>query len=61
MVREVEILVFEKYPRTDAERRCAIERAMMDTLRNRYRQQLYNEFTRAEEILATVRPATEAN
>jgi hypothetical protein len=61
MVREVEILVFEKFPRTDAERRCKIERAMMDVLRNRYRQQLYNEFTRKANILATVHPATTDN
>lgn len=61
MVREVEILVYEKYPMTDAERRCKIERAMMDVLRNRYRQQLYNEFKRKEEILVTVHPAAKDN
>jgi hypothetical protein len=61
MVREVEILVYEKYPMTPAERRCKIERQMMDVLRNRYRQQLYNEFTRTKKILDTVRQAAEAN
>jgi hypothetical protein len=59
--REIEILVMEKYPRTQAERRCAIERRMMDAVRDNYRKKLIDEFTRKAQVLDSVRPATEAN
>ena len=61
ILKEIEILVWEKYPRTQAERKCAIERRMMDRVRDNYRQRLINERIRETQILATIHPATKDN
>jgi hypothetical protein len=60
-VREIEILVFEKYPKTLAERRCLTEKRMMDRLREHYRQKLINEFTAKAKVLDSVCEAAKAD
>jgi hypothetical protein len=59
--REIEILVFEKYPKTAAERRCMIEKRMMDAVRANYRQKLINELTAKAKILDSVCEATKTD
>jgi len=44
-------MVYEKYPKTQAERTCLIERRMMDALRASYKQKLENERKAKEGIL----------
>jgi hypothetical protein len=44
-------MVYEKYPKTQAERNCLIEKRMMDALRLAYKTRLENERTAAEGIL----------
>ena len=44
-------MVYEKYPKTQAERNCLIERRMMDALRASYKQKLENECKAEEGIL----------
>jgi len=51
-------MVYEKYPKTQAERNCLIERRMMDALRASYKQKLENERKAEEGILDENREAT---
>jgi hypothetical protein len=44
-------MVYEKYPKTQAERNCLIEKRMMDALRASYKLKLENERKAAEGIL----------
>jgi hypothetical protein len=44
-------MVYEKYPKTQAERNCLIEKRMMDALRAAYKTRLENERKAAERIL----------
>lgn len=44
-------MVYEKYPKTQAERNCLIEKRMMDALREAYKTKLENERKAAEGIL----------
>jgi hypothetical protein len=44
-------MVYEKYPKTQAERNCLIEKRMMDALRAAYKTRLENERKAAEGIL----------
>ena len=44
-------MVYEKYPKTQAERNCLIERRMMDALRASYKIKLENERKAEEAIL----------
>jgi len=44
-------MVYDKYPKTQAERNCLIERRMMDALRAAYKTRLENERKAAERIL----------
>jgi hypothetical protein len=44
-------MVYEKYPKTQAERNCLIEKRMMDALRAAYKTKLENERKAAEGIL----------
>jgi hypothetical protein len=61
IIKEIEILVFEKFPKSAGERKCAIERRMMDGLRDRYRKQLIDEQSeKARAKDAEVQKETEA-
>jgi hypothetical protein len=51
-------MVYEKYPKTQAERTCLIEKRMMDALRASYKTRLENERKAAEGILDENRKAT---
>ena len=44
-------MVYEKYPKTAAERTCLIEKRMMDALRASYKLKLENERKAEEGIL----------
>jgi hypothetical protein len=44
-------MVYEKYPKTQAERNCLIEKRMMDALRASYKIKLENERKATEGIL----------
>jgi hypothetical protein len=44
-------MVYEKYPKTQAERNCLVEKRMMDALRAAYKTRLENERKAAEGIL----------
>jgi uncharacterized FlgJ-related protein len=44
-------MVYEKYPKTQAERNCLIEKRMMDALRASYKTRLENERKAEEGIL----------
>jgi hypothetical protein len=44
-------MVYEKYPKTQAERNCLIEKRMMDALRAAYKTRLENERKAEERIL----------
>jgi hypothetical protein len=44
-------MVYEKYPKTQAERNCLIEKRMMDAIRAAYKTRLENELKAAEGIL----------
>jgi len=44
-------MVYEKYPKTQAERNCLIEKRMMDALRAAYKTRLENERKAEEGIL----------
>jgi len=44
-------MVYEKYPKTQAERNCLIEKRMMDALRAAYKTRLENERQAKERIL----------
>lgn len=50
-----------KYPRTEAERKCAIERQMMNALREHYKNKLLNERKAASGILEEVRKDAQAS
>ena len=49
-----------KYPRTEAERNCAIERRMMDAVREHYKNKLLNERKAETGILEEVRKDAKA-
>ena len=49
-----------KYPRTEAERTCAIERKMMDAVREHYKNKLLNERNAEKGILEEVRKDAKA-
>jgi hypothetical protein len=51
-------MVYEKYPKTQAERNCLIEKRMMDALRASYKTRLENERKAEERILDENRKAT---
>jgi hypothetical protein len=51
-------MVYEKYPKTAAERTCLIEKRMMDALRASYKIKLENERQAEERILDENRKAT---
>jgi len=51
-------MVYEKYPKTAAERTCLIEKRMMDALRAAYKTRLENERQAEERILDENRKAT---
>lgn len=44
-------MVFSKYPKTEAERKCLIERNMMNAVRKAYFERLLNESTGTADIL----------
>ncbi len=44
-------MVYEKYPKTQSERTCIVEKRMMDALRLAYKTRLENERKAAERIL----------
>ncbi len=44
-------MVYEKYPKTQSERTCIVEKRMMDALRLAYKTRLENERKAAEGIL----------
>jgi uncharacterized FlgJ-related protein len=44
-------MVYEKYPKTQAERNCLIEKRMMNALREAYKLKLENERKAAEGLL----------
>ena len=52
--------VMEKYPRTEAEKICAIERRMMDAVREHYKNKLLNERKAETGILEEVRKDAKA-
>lgn len=45
-------MVYNKYPKTEAERKCLIEWNMMNAVRKAYFERLINESERKENILA---------
>ena len=49
-----------KYPMTEAERTCAIERRMMDAVREHYKNKLLNERRSEKGILEEVRKDAKA-
>lgn len=55
---EIERLIMEQFPRTEGERRCAIERAKVNELRQwkrrQYQQQNINNIAHNEAILRTL-------
>lgn len=51
-------MVYEKYPKTQSERTCIVEKRMMDALRAAYKKRLENERKAAEGILDENREAT---
>jgi hypothetical protein len=44
-------MVYEKYPKTQSERTCIVEKRMMDALRAAYKKRLENERQAKEGIL----------
>ena len=44
-------MVYEKYPKTQSEKTCIVEKRMMDALRAAYKTRLENERKAAEGIL----------
>jgi hypothetical protein len=49
--QEAWTIVFSKYPKTEAERKCLIERNMMNAVRNAYFERLLNESKAEADIL----------
>ena len=49
--QEAWAIVFEKYPKTEAERKCLIERNMMNAVRQAYFTKLKNESEAKADIL----------
>ena len=60
MIAKIWREVMLKYPRTEAERICAIERRMMDAVREHYKNKLINERKAETGILEEVRKDAKA-
>jgi len=60
MIAKIWREVMLKYPRTEAERNCAIERRMMDAVREHYKNKLLNERKAETGILEEVRKDAKA-
>ena len=58
---EINVKVYERFPKIEMERRCATEKRMREAARNSYRQTLKNEFQTAQTILESVDAATDGN
>jgi hypothetical protein len=53
-------MVIAKYPKTQSERTCLIEKRMMDAVREGYRKRLENEWKAKEGILEEGRDSEDA-
>ena len=60
MIAKIWREVMLKYPRTESERTCAIERRMMDAVREHYKNKLLNERKAETGILEEVRKSSKA-
>ena len=60
MIAKIWREVMTKYPRTESERTCAIERRMMDAVREHYKNKLLNERKAETGILEEVRKSSKA-
>ena len=60
MIAKIWREVMLKYPRTEPERTCAIERRMMDAIREHYKNKLLNERNAEKGILDEVREDAKA-
>jgi len=60
MIAKIWREVMLKYPMTEAERTCAIERRMMDAVREHYKNKLLNERRSEKGILEEVRKDAKA-
>ena len=58
---EINIRVYERFPKIEMERKCATEKRMREAARNSYRQTLINEFQTAQTILESVDAAIDGN
>jgi hypothetical protein len=58
---EINIRVYERFPKIEMERKCATEKRMREAARNSYRQTLINEFQTAQTILESMDAATNGN
>ena len=58
---EINIRVYERFPKIEMERKCATEKRMREAARNSYRQTLKNEFQTAQTILESVDAAADGN
>ena len=58
---EINIRVYERFPKIDMERRCATEKRMREAARNSYRQTLINELQTAQTILESVDASADGN
>lgn len=52
---EIESMVWEKFPYSEAEKRCATERSTMNQLRQNYRHKLYKQYQQEQEELLNER------
>ena len=58
---EINVKVYERFPKIEMERRCATEKRMREAARNSYRQKLINEFQTKAAILESVDAAADGN
>ena len=58
---EINVKVYQRFPKIDMERKCATEKRMREAARNSYRQTLKNEFQTKAAILESVDAAADGN
>ena len=58
---EINIRVYERFPKIEMERKCATEKRMREAARNSYRQTLINEFQTKAAILESVDASADGN
>lgn len=51
-LREVTVIVWQRFPRIPTERNCKTERDMRDRARNAYKERLINDITAKKNLLA---------